>query len=313
MTVWLEKLAGVTASTDAAILVTVLETKGSIPRGSGTKMVVTAEDCFGTVGGGNLEYQCIAMAQERLSQNSAQAWRRMVHRFPLGARLGQCCGGLVVMLLEYIDSESAQWAKQLQALNNAQQEALLVTPLHDESTKFLIGLGEDSKALLADKDNYFVEECAPASLHIMLFGAGHVGRALVNVLASIECTISWVDSRAEQFPATLPANTRRVVADEPSDEVDEAPANTCFLVMTHSHQLDQQICEKVLQRTDVKFCGLIGSLTKKRKFEQRLQARGFSDSVIAQLTCPIGIPGITGKEPGVIAVSVVAQLLTLFD
>jgi xanthine dehydrogenase accessory factor len=122
--------------------------------------------------------------------------------------------------------------------------------------------------------------------------------------------VSWVDSRAEQFPANIPVHTQRVVSDYPQDEVAEAPAGSCFLVMTHSHQLDYQICEQILQRDDFRYCGLIGSQTKRRKFEQRMRVRGL-EHLAAHLTCPIGISGISGKEPAVIAVAVVAQLLSL--
>lgn len=312
MALWLKKLAEVVASDDAAMLITVLATKGSIPRETGTKMVVSRKDCVGTVGGGNLEYQCIAMAQARLADNE-QTWTRKVHRFPLGASLGQCCGGLVIMLLEYIDHYSTQWIERLSILSSDDQDTLLVTPLYNDSPKYLIQSGQESDALVADKEHYFVESGVPDSFPILLFGAGHVGRALINVLAGINCTIRWVDHRVEQFPAVIPANTQAIITDTPEDEIAQAPANTCFIVMTHSHQLDQQVCESILRREEVRFCGLIGSLPKKRKFEQRLQAKGFSQATISKLTCPIGIAGIVGKEPGVIAVSVVAQLLRLLD
>mgnify|MGYP000026460210 CR=1 FL=1 len=312
MALWLEKLAEVATSADAAILITVLETKGSIPREVGTKMVVTSAGCFDTVGGGNLEYQCIAMAQERLGDGE-QAWLRKVHRFPLGASLGQCCGGLVLMLLEYIDHGNNQWIAPLQSLQADDQEAWLVTSLRDDAPKSLVQSDQTPDALTTDRENYFVEHCLPTSFPIMLFGAGHVGRALVDVLAGVDCSVSWVDSRAEQFPLDIPNNTQMVVTDDSVGEIKAAPANTCFLVMTHSHQVDQQICEAILRRDNVRFCGLIGSLTKKRRFEQRLSAKGFSDEAIARLTCPIGLPNITGKEPSVIAISVAAQLLALND
>ena len=145
----------------------------------------------------------------------------------------------------------------------------------------------------------------------MLFGAGHVGRALVKALADIDCNISWVDSREDQFPSDIPAHTQRIVSDTQTDEVMTAPANTCFVIMTHNHQLDQDLCEAVLKRDDFRFCGLIGSMTKKHKFEHRLRAKGLSESKLDKLKCPIGVSGISGKEPAVIAVAVAAQLLAL--
>jgi xanthine dehydrogenase accessory factor len=170
------------------------------------------------------------------------------------------------------------------------QSVLLVTPLDPTQNKFF-------------------DKFAPSRFHIMLFGAGHVGRALIRKLEDIDCKISWVDSRAEQFPSDLPSNTVRIISDQPEEVAAKAPANTYFLIMTHSHQIDQRVCEAVLTRNDFRLCGLIGSATKRRKFEDRLRAKGISDDVLDKLTCPIGISGITGKEPAVIAISVAAQLL----
>jgi xanthine dehydrogenase accessory factor len=120
-----------------------------------------------------------------------------------------------------------------------------------------------------------------------------------------------VDSREDQFPSDIPAHTRRIISEYPADEVMTAPANTCFVIMTHNHQLDQDLCEAVLKRDDFRFCGLIGSMIKRRKFEHRLRAKGISESKLDTLKCPIGVSGISGKEPAVIAVSVTAQLLAL--
>ncbi|RVU82848.1 xanthine dehydrogenase accessory protein XdhC [Leucothrix sargassi] len=329
-----------------AVLITVLQTKGSVPRETGTKMVVTAQGIQGTIGGGHLEHKCIASAQQRLSDESAEDWLREIKHFPLGSRLGQCCGGVVIVMLEFIPQtkpDTDTWFKQLQKAEQRQENTLLVTPLNKTQDKFLLRADEynlavfpeavrdDCQALYTtllndpsstscllhplsesrEHDNYLFEKHAPSGFHIMLFGAGHVGKALINTLADIECNITWVDSREDQFPETLPPNTTRLVSDHPEDEVRDAPANTCYLIMTHDHQLDQRVCEAVLERESVYFCGLIGSNTKKVKFEHRLRAKGMTEERIAKLTCPIGVPGITGKEPAVIAIAVAAQLLTL--
>ena len=311
MALWLDKLTAIIASGQVAVLLTVLATKGSTPREVGTKMLITADDCIGTIGGGHLEYQCIAMARQRLQAESEDRWRRKMHRFPLGASLGQCCGGVVTMLLEYIDQHDQDWLRSLQTAMQQGQGVSLVTPLHTENPKFWHYSHEEIQEYVSDQSHYFVEDYVPPGLNIMLFGAGHVGRALVSVLANIDCSIVWVDSRAEQFPEAIPTNTRIMLMDEPEEAVTSAPVNSCFLVMTHSHPLDQRICEIILQSEHFRFCGLIGSLTKRRKFEQRLRAKGFSNQLIERLSCPIGIGGISGKQPEVIAISVAAQLLRL--
>ena len=145
--------------------------------------------------------------------------------------------------------------------------------------------------------------------HVALFGAGHVGKALVAVLAQLPCQVTWIDGRADQFPDAVPANVRVEVSDAPVYDVAEAPAGASFLVMTHSHALDRDLIEAILRRGDFAYCGLIGSATKRRRFEARLLAKGVSDAVLARLVCPIGVAGIGGKSPGEIAVAVAAQLL----
>ena len=136
---WLHQLA--TLETDA-VLITVLDTKGSVPREAGTKMLVTPTDIQGTIGGGNLEHQCIALATERLSNHEELGWLRDIRRFPLGARLGQCCGGLVIVMLEYITAHDTlahdSWVKQLNTALTEKRAAVLVTPLAQSENKFLI-------------------------------------------------------------------------------------------------------------------------------------------------------------------------------
>ena len=145
----------------------------------------------------------------------------------------------------------------------------------------------------------------------MLFGAGHVGKALVRMLGELPCRVTWVDSRAEQFPRDVAPNVTIECTEAPHYAVDRAPSRAAFLVMTHSHALDLTLCEKILRRDDFSYFGLIGSATKRAKFTRRFKARGLSDDVIERMVCPIGLPELSGKHPGEIAVAVAAQLLML--
>jgi xanthine dehydrogenase accessory factor len=157
----------------------------------------------------------------------------------------------------------------------------------------------------------------PASaplFHLQLYGAGHVGRAIARLLATLPVQVDWVDEREDEFPATLgepawPEHIRKLVGDGVEAEVRHAPPGAFYLVLTHQHDLDLRITEAILRRGDFGFLGLIGSRTKKHKFIHRFQERGIPDALIDRITCPIGLPGITGKAPEVIAVAVVAQLL----
>ncbi|MEO7405105.1 MAG: xanthine dehydrogenase accessory protein XdhC, partial [Burkholderiales bacterium] len=132
---------------------------------------------------------------------------------------------------------------------------------------------------------------------------------IVTALAPLPCKITWIDERAAQFPSVLPANVTVMTSDAPPDEVARASAGSYFIVLTHSHALDEDICAKVLARGDFAYLGLIGSATKRATFERRLKVRGFDAVSVARITCPIGIAGIESKEPAAIAIAVVAELL----
>jgi xanthine dehydrogenase accessory factor len=155
------------------------------------------------------------------------------------------------------------------------------------------------------------EAILPVRWQVAVFGAGHVGKALVKLLGDLPCAVTWIDAREGELPAELPPRVRAVVSDAPEDEVGSLPAGADILVMTHSHAVDLQIVEAVLRRGDQRYLGLIGSRTKRARFEQRLRARGRSAEDLARLTCPIGVPGIRGKHPAVIAIAVAAELLQL--
>ncbi len=148
---------------------------------------------------------------------------------------------------------------------------------------------------------------------LALFGGGHVGHALVNVLSSLPFQVQWIDSRDEIFPAQLPANVVCDHSDPVHAAVDALPSDACVLIMSFSHAEDLDVVAACLKRQrlhgDLKFVGLIGSKTKWATFQHRLEAKGFSAQELAFITCPIGVEGITGKEPEVIAVAVAAQLL----
>jgi xanthine dehydrogenase accessory factor len=154
-----------------------------------------------------------------------------------------------------------------------------------------------------------LEPLLPPAWNVAVFGAGHVGRALVGLLGGLPCRVSWIDARAGEFPAEVPAGVERIVAEAPADEVADLPAGCDVVVMTHSHELDQEIVEAALRRHDLRYLGLIGSATKRARFLARLAERGFPPDQLARLTCPVGVPGAGGKLPAEIAIAVAAQLL----
>ena len=164
-----------------------------------------------------------------------------------------------------------------------------------------------------DADDTWTDTIVPDEMHVVLFGAGHVGHALVKVLATLPCRVHWVDERDTLFPAGLPDNVEAEATDTAEAVVDQAPAGSYFLVMTHSHALDQTLCERIFRRTDFAYFGLIGSKTKRAKFEHRMAEHGIDAARFPEMTCPMGVSGITDKAPAMIAVAIVAQLLQVRD
>lgn len=244
-----------------AVVVEVAASRGSVPREAGTRMLVSARQVRGTIGGGHLEWKAIESARALLHGGSEAAVEQHV---PLGPALGQCCGGSVTLRLQR-----------------------LAAPL-------LVGWVPPAPRFT-----------------LQLYGAGHVGRAIVRLLAGVPCRVQWIDERDAEFPRDpeLPAHIERVCVEPVEAEVGLAPPGAFYLVLTHSHDLDLAIAQAVLRRGDFGFFGLIGSRTKRARFVRRFEQRGIPAATVARMTCPIGVPGIAGKEPQVIAIAAVAQLL----
>jgi xanthine dehydrogenase accessory factor len=321
MQVWLTDLQHLLAHGDAAVLVTVARVEGSAPREPGTKMIVTREDARYTIGGGHLEWKAIETARQVLKDGMHMQRMRRLERFALGPSLGQCCGGAVVLAFERLDVSDLNWVTSLakrtaQGLSTVRSVSFAPMPdavmLSDpepgaEDTDCLLwdGAGFDESGAL------LTETIAPRDFKVVLFGAGHVGAALVRVLATLPCHVVWVDERDAAFPAApfVPANVTIEPNDAPDEAVDNAPPGAYFIVMTHNHAVDLVLAERILARGDFAFFGMIGSHTKRRQFEHRLAARGIDPARIGRMVCPIGIDGIVDKAPEVIAVAAAAQLL----
>ena len=216
MTGWIEALADAAASGTPAVVVTVLRVAGSTPREAGAKMVVTASEACGTIGGGNLEWKALELARALLAD--ADEPRPVVREFALGPSLAQCCGGTASVLFEPI---------------------------------------------------------VPARWRVAVFGAGHVGKALVKLLADVPCRVTWIDDRDAELPHDLAPSVERVLANPPDDAVADLAPGGDVVVLTHDHQLDLRIVEAVLRRGDQRYLGVIGSGTKRAKFRRGSPSAGF--------------------------------------
>lgn len=210
---------------------------------------------------------------------------------------------------------------EFQAIHEAR--ALLEKEDNTRTTRYALGpaLGQCCGGVVHLKFERISAADAPAlqqrlranAQPLALFGGGHVGHALVNVLSTLPYNVQWVDSRDEIFPTQLPPNVVCEHSDPVHAAVADLPSGVSVLIMSFSHAEDLDVVAACLQRqrlhSDLKFVGLIGSQTKWATFRHRLETKGFTAQELAFVTCPIGVSGIAGKEPEVIAVSVAAQLL----
>ncbi|MBX2823637.1 MAG: xanthine dehydrogenase accessory protein XdhC [Gammaproteobacteria bacterium] len=197
---------------------------------------------------------------------------------------------------------------EFQALKVARE--LLRQP-EDQVRQLRFTLGQDLAQCCGGQVTLMFESFVQPPLKVMLFGAGHVGSALVSILEQLNCEVSWFDTRAEYLSRTVASNVQPQVMSNPTLAVEQCPANSCFLVMTHSHELDFEIVEAVLSRSDIRYCGLIASRSKAARFRQRLRRKQFRPEEMSRLTAPIGLAGIRSKEPMAVAVAVAAELLQL--
>lgn len=288
-------------------MVTIAATRGSSPREAGARLVVNPDGTFtGTVGGGTLEWKAIAVAQAALANPAAS--RAELRGFALGPELGQCCGGNVELIVELI--EAGRWDEVARL---AEREAAGPFSTHARLSPEAGVVREIVDAAMPPRAAQYAagvltEGFGDDRRPVILFGAGHVGRALVLSLAPLPFAVAWVDPRPDAFPKYVPANVATHGA-EPGDVLAGAAHGSFVLVMTHSHQLDLAVVAAALADDRFPYVGLIGSKTKRARFEGRLAEGGVPTARIADLVCPIGAGGVRSKAPAAIAAATAVDLL----
>lgn len=325
---WLDAAIELLAVEPAVVRVTVAGLRGSAPREAGASLVVSRGALRGTIGGGALEHQSIAAARALLDDPAAAPVRTI--DFRLGPDLAQCCGGRVVVWIERLVAADRAWLDAARRSRDATGRLAMETHCTD---------GRDVVRAVVDADSaggaegpqtasgpaaagtLLIEEgCRLRLLEhwhddappLFVFGAGHVGQAVVRLLAQLPLyRVAWIDPRPQLLPATLPAHVQTRCVADPVDVVATLPAGAQVLVFTHDHELDYALCRAILLRGDVRWLGLIGSASKNARFRSRLRRDGLAAAQVARLTCPIGNPAIRSKLPAAIAIGVVAQLLEL--
>jgi len=280
------------------MVVHVAEIQGSTPRATDARMLVSSEHMLGTVGGGHLEWEAVSLARQALQEYA-----------------------------DHFASVATPTSGNTANMPTWQQRFAL-GPTLGQCCGGVVVLS--FSPLTPDVLNAWP---APTPrFQLDLHGAGHVGQAIVQLLAGIDCQVRWIDQRLDEhtassptvqtiglpdpaWQAALPAHIQSIPTDDAVAEVLDAPWGSRHLVITHRHDLDLAIVDALLKRDDIQqgegWIGLIGSRSKRAAFEHRLRDRGHAPELIERIACPIGLPSIEGKAPQIIAVSVVAQLLQM--
>lgn len=319
---WLAELAARLVAGQPQVLVTVGQTRGSTPRNAGARMWVGPDFIVNTIGGGHLEWKAIAHAREILARGDSV---RHAQRYPLGPGLGQCCGGVVWIIFEYLDSHDAPWCVQIaqklaSGVSATRSIGLSSVPGAalgrnvNEGNGVIVHALSSTTSLPATELNLeegsFVDVWSAATTHIVVCGAGHIGQAVVALLADLPVRVTWLDPRDAYWPSHRPVNVQIVQGGD--EAVPDMPEHAYWLVLTHSHALDLAIIDSVFRYKAFTFMGLIGSNTKRARFMSRLRQR-HDITIVKRLCCPVGLVQTSSKQPAVIAVSIVAQLLGLID
>jgi xanthine dehydrogenase accessory factor len=266
----------------------------------------------GTIGGGALEWVALEAALAALKSGRGAAARRSL---ALGPELAQCCGGRVDWRIETFDRRDAEALSALAAAEAEGVRTLIARIGGDGRVERRVDRDRPGGGLterLPDADEW-TEPIGESARAVYLFGAGHVGRALALALGPLPFAVRWIDSRREAFPARAPANVALFHVPEPALQLDVAPDGALIAVMTHSHAIDLDIVAAALKSERFGYVGLIGSATKRARFLRQMRDAGLTEAMLTRLVCPIGVPGIEGKDPAVIAASTAAQLLMVAE
>jgi xanthine dehydrogenase accessory factor len=299
-----EGMAKVLATVPKVVRVVIAAHQGSSPREAGAAMLVWADGQSGTIGGGALEHDASAQARAMLARGEGGA---MVRRMPLGPALGQCCGGAVTLVFEPFDQ---------QALAALPLSGAYARPVEGGASEMPLGMRNAQRRARGEGvvpvqllRGWLIEPVAPTRRALWIWGAGHVGRALVDVLHPLpDFALHWVDFAPERFPPAPPPDLMLHHARDPAALVTEAPRTAEHLIVTYSHALDLDLCHRLL-RHGFSAAGLIGSASKWARFQSRLRALGHDPRQIARINCPIGDPAL-GKHPHAIAIGVAQALLS---
>ena len=288
--------------------VSVVATRGSTPREVGADLLLLPDGGFhGTIGGGAFEARAIEAAGAALAKSDVEV---TIRDFLLGPDLGQCCGGRVTIAVEVMDRASLDEARRFATREAERSFSVEARIVEGRMRREILEVRDDGPGAggLAG-DGVILEHFGDDRRALILFGAGHVGRALVLALAPLPFRVTWVDGRPGAFPGAAPGNVTMVAETRPEVVVAAAAPGSFVLAMTHDHGLDLAVMDAASRRDDLPWVGTIGSATKRARFNSRLLEMGHTAAKLRRMVCPVGAQGPRSKAPAAIAAAVAVELL----
>ncbi len=301
---WVHAAFDIASRQSRCILIFIANDEGSTPREKGVWALVGEDDCHGTLGGGEVERMAIADARDLLANR--KTWQRFTEQFKLGPDLGQCCGGVMTMLFEPVDASSIDWLREAKEQIGG---GYILIPSSEPAALPRVVTGPVPDNLYGSVGLHIqaLDDDRPL---IVLYGGGHVGRAIAAMAAQLPVRLDVVDERLEALTEIPRAgNVKTIHRESPPSHAKTLDNADAVLIMTHNHGLDYRLCQMLLGKPEISYLGLIGSATKAARFRSGLSKEGFKPDVVDHLTCPIGAAGPSGKEPGIIAIAALNEII----
>jgi len=293
------------------ILVFVCSHKGSTPRETGAWLIVAKSKVFGTIGGGEVENSVIKMANELLE--GRQLFQRRCQNFNLGPDLGQCCGGFMKILFEPIENTGAQWLLDAQSIASRGGSGHIEFSTLNLAKPPIVHNGRVPDGNFSNRDVH-IQPMKDQRPKVIVYGAGHVGRAIAGFAQQLPINLLVVDERKSELDqVSVCRNVKVEFVKSPVSHAIKVSGQKAVIIMTHNHGLDYRLCQVFAEKADLVYLGLIGSKVKLARFRRALKLEGMTSDQISNIICPIGAGGPIGKEPGIIALSTLSELIKSLD
>ena len=289
------------------VLIFVASHQGSTPRETGAWLLVSSLEVIGTLGGGEIEYTSIAEAQNILAGRQPFVAKKKTYQ--LGPDLDQCCGGAMAIFFLPINSEALIWLQPLCSFIKEERRGNIIFDTSSSSLMPELLEGEVPKSK-QNVDTFHIQPLYDSRPRVILYGAGHVGRAVAAISLQLPILLTVVDGRKSQL-VQVPSgeNITSEHWDNPVSQANKVLSAKAAIIMTHSHGLDYRLCQSLIKNPHFLYIGLIGSMTKSERFRRALRKEGNTDKEISRIISPIGRNGPHGKEPGIIALSVLSEVI----